>query len=62
MKVTEIRQWNMGGCGIIGDMKKGKITPNGVSLEKHEYDTVLFFTELGCDVELLPRSNRAGDK
>lgn len=42
-------------------MKKGKIIPNGVSLEKHEYDTVLFFTELGYDVELLPRSNRAGE-
>lgn len=45
----------------MGDMKKGKIIPNGVSLEKHEYDTVLFFTELGYDVELLPRSNRAGE-
>ena len=37
--------------------KKGKITPNGVSLEKHENETVVFFTELGCDVELIPPSN-----
>ena len=35
---------------------KGKITPNGVSLEKHEYDTVLFLTTLGYDIELIPPS------
>ena len=37
--------------------KKGKITPNGVSLEKHENEVVVFFTELGYDVELIPPSN-----
>ncbi len=26
-------------------MKKGKIIPNGVILEKHEYKTILLFTE-----------------
>ena len=39
----------------------GKITPNGVSLEKHEYATVLLLTEMGSDVELVPRSNREGE-
>ena len=38
-------------------MKRGKIIPNGVSLEKHENDTVVFFTNLGYDVELIPPSN-----
>ena len=38
-------------------MKKGKITPNGVSLEKHENDTVIFFTNLGYDIELIPPSH-----
>ena len=33
---------------------KGKIIPNGVILEPHEYKTVVFFTELGYDVELIP--------
>lgn len=37
--------------------KKGKITPNGVSLEKHENETIVFFTELGYDIELIPPSN-----
>ncbi|MBQ2672749.1 hypothetical protein IJH26_00045 [Candidatus Saccharibacteria bacterium] len=41
-------------------MKKGKIIPNGVILEKHEYKTVLFFTEMGIDVELIPKSERKG--
>ena len=39
---------------------KGKITPNGVILESHELATVVFFTELGHDVELIPRSNIEG--
>ena len=39
---------------------KGKITPNGVVLEAHELATVVFFTELGHDVELIPRSNIEG--
>lgn len=33
-------------------MKIGKIIPNGVSLEKHENDTVVYFTDLGYDIEL----------
>lgn len=33
--------------------KRGTIIPNGVSLEKHEYDTVLFLTTLGYDIELI---------
>ncbi len=39
----------------------GKIMPNGVLLEKHEYETVLFFTDLGCNVELIPKSNNTPD-
>lgn len=38
-------------------MKIGKIVPHGVSLEKHENDTVVFFTNLGKTVELIPPSN-----
>lgn len=38
-------------------MKIGKIIPNGVSLEKHENETVVYFTDLGCDIELIPPSN-----
>ena len=34
--------------------KKGKIIPNGVSLEKHENNTIVFFTNLGYTVELIP--------
>lgn len=36
--------------------KSGKITPNGILPEKHELDTLLVFTELGYDVELVPIS------
>ncbi|MBO4241778.1 MAG: hypothetical protein J5883_00675 [Clostridiales bacterium] len=39
---------------------KGKIIPNGVVLEAHETATVVYFTELGYDVELIPRSNIQG--
>lgn len=35
----------------------GKIVPNGVSLEKHESDTIVYFTNLGKVVELIPPSN-----
>lgn len=35
-------------------MKKGKITPNGIVLETHENATVVFLTEQGYDVELIP--------
>ena len=41
-------------------MKKGKIIPNGVILEKHEYKTILLFTEMGHDVELIPKSDTKG--
>lgn len=37
--------------------KNGVINPNGVSLEKHEYDTILFLTTLGYDIELIPPSH-----
>lgn len=37
--------------------RKGIITPNGVSLEKHEYDTILFLTTLGYNIELIPPSH-----
>lgn len=39
---------------------KGKIIPNGVILEKHEYKTILLFTEMEVDVELIPKSNKKG--
>ena len=37
-------------------MKHGQITPNGVKLSAHEYRTVLFFTNLGKNIELIPAS------
>lgn len=40
--------------------KQGKITPNGVVLQTHENATVVLLTELGHDIELLPKSNIAG--
>lgn len=33
--------------------REGKIIPHGISLEKHEMDTILVFTEMGYDVELI---------
>lgn len=41
-------------------MKQGKITPNGVVLHAHENATVVFLTQQGFDVELLPLSQRKG--
>ncbi|HEY1645194.1 MAG TPA: hypothetical protein VGF75_02295 [Candidatus Saccharimonadales bacterium] len=41
-------------------MKKGKITPNGVVLHTHENATVVFLTEQGYDVELMPPVQRKG--
>ena len=41
-------------------VKRGKIIPNGVSLEKHENETVVFFTDLGYDIELIPPSKTPG--
>ena len=42
--------------------KTGKIIPNGVSLEKHENDIVVFFTNHGKTIELIPPSNTPGAK
>lgn len=47
--------------GIIFCMRKGKIIPNGVVLETHEMAAVVFLTEMGCDVELVPKSNKYGE-
>ncbi|MBQ2638978.1 hypothetical protein IJF91_02860 [Candidatus Saccharibacteria bacterium] len=41
-------------------MKKGKIIPNGVVLKTHENATVVFLTEQGYDIELIPKSNVTG--
>ena len=40
--------------------RKGKITPNGVVLKNHENATVVFLTELGYNIELIPTSNVKG--
>ena len=40
--------------------KRGKITPNGVVLKTHENATVVFLTEQGLDIKLIPRSNIKG--
>ena len=39
-------------------MRKGKIGPNGVVLQTHENATVVFMTEQGYDVELIPPVQR----
>ena len=39
---------------------KGKIIPNGVVLKTHENATVVFLTDQGFDVELIPKSNTQG--
>jgi hypothetical protein len=41
-------------------MKQGRITPNGVVLHTHENATVVFLTEQGFDIELLPPVQRKG--
>lgn len=46
--------------GIMPDMKKGKIIPNGVVLKNHENATVVFLTECGFDVELIPKVDIKG--
>ena len=43
-------------------MKRGTITPNGVSLEKHENDTIVYFTEMGYNIELIPPSKSPGSR
>ena len=42
--------------------KRGKIIPNGVALEVHEFSTILYFTELGKTIELIPASHTPGAK
>lgn len=37
--------------------RQGKFTPNGVLIEKHEYQTVLFLLDYGFDVELIRPTN-----
>lgn len=37
--------------------KIGKVIPHGVKPAPHEWDTILFFTNLGKDVELIVPSN-----
>lgn len=46
----------------IQPLKIGKITPNGVKPAPHEWDTILFFTNLGKDVELIIPSNTPYNK
>ncbi len=41
-------------------MKQGRITPNGVDLHTHENATVVFLTEQGFDIELLPPLQQKG--
>jgi hypothetical protein len=41
-------------------MKQGKITPNGVVLHTHENATVVFLTQQGFDIELLPPVQHKG--
>lgn len=38
----------------------GKIIPNGVLLKEHEMKTVLFLTEMGYDIEFIPKSDEEG--
>ena len=42
--------------------KRGKIIPNGIALEAHEFSTILYFTELGKTIELIPASHTPGAK
>lgn len=49
--------WYIIDASMTPSAHTGKIIPNGVSLEKHENDTVVFFTELGKAIELIRPSN-----
>ena len=42
--------------------KTGKIIPHGVKPEPHEFDTYLYYTDLGEDIELIPASHTPGVK
>ena len=50
----------MGWIRYNASHEKGKIIPNGVILEKYEYKTILLFTEMGSDIELIPKSEKKG--
>lgn len=41
-------------------IEPGKLTSNGVALEKHEFKTIAFLLSLGFDVSLIPRSTEVG--
>ena len=41
-------------------MKQGKITPNGVVLHTHENATVVYLTQKGYDISLIPPLQRKG--
>ena len=40
--------------------KRGKIIPNGVLLEAHEYKTITTLASVGLNIELIPKSNIPG--
>ncbi len=42
--------------------KIGSVIPHGVKPAPHEWETILFFTELGKDVELIMPSNTPYNK
>jgi hypothetical protein len=42
--------------------RQGKIIPNGVLLRTHEFNTVVFLTECGFDVEFIPPKQAQGSK
>lgn len=41
-------------------MRQGALITNGVILERHEMMTVNFLLRLGFNIELIPKSNKAG--
>jgi hypothetical protein len=43
---------------MVAPMKQGKTTPNGVVLHTQENATVVFLTQQGYDIELLPPVQR----
>ena len=45
----------------IKPKRQGKLTVNGVILEKHEMATVVFLLGIGYDIELIPKSNKQGE-
>ncbi len=47
-------------AAILESMKQGRITTNGVVLLRHENRAVVFLTQQGYDIELLPPVQREG--